>query len=113
MVVSTSAQVEDRRGLVALQLLEARELRVRHAAAVAEALDDPVFDGAHEREVGSDPGQVVGAGGAGEAGGALGGQAVGLGCRVVVDDAQADEAVEPFADVALVEAGGLGDLGAG
>ena len=45
--------------------------------------------------------------------GAMGGQRVGGGVRVVVDDVPGGHAGQPLPDVALVESGGIGDLRAG
>src|SRR5829696_8556792 len=58
--------------ILRLDILETPECGVGHAATVAEALDDSFLDVAEQRNKLCDVGQVVGAGGAREAGGVLG-----------------------------------------
>src|SRR5687767_8487530 len=63
--------VVDRRRLVSLQGLKLWEGRIGHTAAVVEGVDDAILNVAHQRNVLSDRGKVIGTGSAGEAGGML------------------------------------------
>ena len=89
--------------------VEAIEMAVVDAAAVLEAVDDFVFDAVEDGEPLYGLGDVVAAGITGEAGGVFGGELVGAPVGVVIDDATGDHRAEPFADVALVEIGGVGE----
>ena len=84
------------------QLLELLELRVRHAAAVAERFDDAVLDVADKREILAHHGQVSGPSRARERCSMLGGEPVRSRGSVVRDDPARRQRAEPFSDVPLV-----------
>jgi len=93
--------------------VETGVLAVGQAPAGAEAADDLRLDLAQQRDVLRDAGQVVGSGGAGQHRRVVRRKRV---CRrrgFVVDHATGHHAAQPFPDVAFVESGGVGDLGAG
>ena len=78
-----------------------------------ETLDDLLFNFAHHGNVLHQNGHVVRARGAGQDGSMLAGQPVRPGRRVIVDHARRGHSAQPFAHVALIEVGGVGDLLAG
>ncbi len=90
--------------------MEARVGAVRHAAAVAERLDDMVLRSAQHRDPLRGDGDVVWARLARQADGVLGRQAVGPGVGVERDDASRHHRAEPLANVAFVQLRGLRDL---
>ncbi len=90
-------------------VVKAPEAFVGHAAPVAEAGDDVVLHAAEERDVLREDGEIVARRVPAEARGVFRRQAVGPRLRVVLDDAADRHRAEPFADVALLKAGGLRD----
>ncbi len=93
--------------------VESRESLIRDAAAVPEARDDVLLHAAEERNILSEDGQVVRRGRPRQARGVLRRQLVADALRIDVDDARRDHRSEPFAHVALVEAGVGGKLSRG
>ncbi len=89
------------------------DLGVGDAAAIAEAVSDPgdVVEGGHgefEGAAGEQGGVLVR-----EDGGLSGGHDVAPGGGVEIEVFGGDHGLEPFADIAFVEAGGGGEFGAG
>lgn len=105
--------VEHLTALLGHQPVKARIFAVGQAAAVAEAVDDLLFDLGQQGDELCDAREVVGAGRAGQHRGPVFRQVVGALVGRVLDHLRGDQAAEPLAYVAFVEAGSVGDLGAG
>ncbi len=104
--------VVDGGALRGLDVVEAGVVVVRQPAAGAELLGDLRGDLSDQADVAHDVGQVVRSV-AGEEPGVDRVEVVGPLGRVVVDEAGGHHTAQPLPHVALVEPGGVGDLGAG
>ena len=106
-------RVEHLSALLRHQRVEARVLAVGESTASAEASDDLLFDLSQQRDELRDAGEVVRSGRPRQHRRAMARQRIGLRGRVIVDDPPGDDAAQPLANVAFVEACGIGDLGTG
>src|SRR5688572_13021361 len=90
--------------------MEPGESSIGNTPALLEAFDDVVFDIAQERDILSEDGQVIRCGRPRQVCRVFRGQLVADALRINADDARGDHRPEPFADIALVEAGPSGNL---